>query len=272
MTAPVIPRIVVPLPRQDLSPCSAEEEIPDGAPPRQCHAPCAERLNLHPVPPPPVQSEAEFAWYRWVLGHQGSFVTWRLLSSALDRRDLDEAAALFDAYSALLLYSGSCTRDVYATVVRPRMAARHPAMSGMWARDYRHINAQLAEVVPAPGSALKEAMKFNRLVHMTVAHRLVPAGGSLLRDAGHDAHQAPTAEELDILDDFFLLDRAPNCARGFVAASRARVAATLADLRMCPVREFYKREAVNRFQEDLPAHIGRVGSIAEATLLEGAHA
>jgi hypothetical protein len=272
VTVPVIPRIVIPLPQEPLTPCPAEEALPDGALSRQRPASCTAELNVRPVPPPPIDSEAEFSWYRWALGHQGSFVTWRLMSSALDRRDLDQAAALFDAYSALLLYAGSCTPEVYTTVIRPRMVARHPAMSGTWARDYRHITAQLAEITPARGSALKEAVKFNRLVHMSVAHRLVPAGGSLLRDAGHDVHQAPTEEEQAIIDDFFLMDRAANCVRGFVAALRARVLTILEDLRTTPARGCYDREAVNRFEEDVPVHIGRLVSIAEATLLEGANA
>lgn len=272
MPTPVIPRIVIPLPLEHLSPCWAQEGMATGTVPRQRAASCPAALNVQPVPPPPFDSEAEFAWYRWVLGHHGSFVTWRLLSSALDRRDFDEAAALYDAYSALLLYAGSCTPEVYAAVIRPRMTARHPAMSGTWARDYRHITAQLAEVVPARGSALKEAVKFNRLVHMTVAYRLVPTGRSLLRDAGHDVHQEPTEEEQSIIDDFFLMDRAPNCVPGFVAALRARVSAILADVHLNPARAGYDREAVNRFQEEVPEHIGRLVSIAEAKLLEGANA
>ncbi|WP_236725320.1 L-tyrosine 3-hydroxylase [Amycolatopsis orientalis] len=272
MVVPVIPRLVVPLPLDEFGPCQAESAIPAGALPRQRAATCPAALNVQPVPPPPSGSEAEFAWYRWILGHHGSFVAWRLLSSALDRRDTDEAAALFDAYSALLLYAGSCTPAVYATVIRPRMMARHPAMSGTWARDYRHITAQLSEFVPESGSTLKEALKFNRLVHMTVAHRLVPIGKSLLRDAGHDVHEAPTEEEQEIVDDFFLMDRAPNCVAGFVAALRARISAIIADARLNPVTEIYDRQVVNRFQEDLPEHISRVVSIAEATLLEGVNA
>ncbi|MEU3764976.1 L-tyrosine 3-hydroxylase [Amycolatopsis keratiniphila] len=272
MIAPVIPRIVIPLPQERLTPCFEGAQAGPGALPRQSHASCARRENTQPVPAPPAHPPAEQAWYRWILGHHGSFVTWRLLSSALGQRDLDEAAALFDAYSALLLYAGSCTPELYATVVRPRMVARDPAMSGTWARDYRHINQQLSGIVPARGSALKEAMKVNRLVHMSVAWRLVPTGGSLLRDSGHDVHDEPTLEEQDIVDDFFLLDRGPNCTSGFLVALRARITAILADMHTRPVRESYKHEVVNRFQEDLPGHIARVVSIAEAALLEGVNA
>ncbi|MEU7475016.1 L-tyrosine 3-hydroxylase [Lentzea sp. NPDC042327] len=255
MTAPPLPRLTVPLPQNPLAPCAWHPGDVD-----------------EPVGPPPSDSEAEFAWYRWLLGHHGAFCVWRLLSAALGRGDLDEAAVLHDTYSALLLYSGSCRPEVYLSVIRPRMAARHPALSGTWARDHRHAAALLAGARPAPGSALRAAVKFNRLVHMTVAARLVPVGGSLLRDAGRDVHQAPTEDEQALLDDFFLVDRAQVCAHVFTAALRARVAALLADLATQPVHAIYDRDAVNHFQTDLPVHIARLVPIAEAALADGAHA
>ncbi|QKV74044.1 L-tyrosine 3-hydroxylase [Amycolatopsis sp. Hca4] len=255
MTAPPLPRLTVPLPQDPFTPCAGDTG--DAG---------------EPAGPPPADGEAELAWYRWLLGHHGAFCAWRLLSAALGRGDLGEAADLHDTYSALLLYSGSCTPEVYCSVIRPRMAARHPAMSGTWARDHRHAAALLAAARPAPGSALKVAVKFNRLVHMTVAARLVPDGGSLLRDAGRDVHCAPTEGEQALLDDFFLVDRAPVCAHVFTAALRERVAALLADLAARPVRASYDRDAVNQFQVDLPVHIGRLVPIAETALAEGANA
>lgn len=255
MTASPLPRLTVPLPHEPLAPCAGHAVDP-----------------VEPVGPSPAGPEAEVAWYRWLLGHHGAFCAWRLLSDALGRGDLDEAAALHDAYSALLLYSGSCRPEVYGSVIRPRMAARHPAMSGTWARDHRHATALLAGVRPTPGSALKEAVKFNRLVHMTVAARLVPSGGSLLRDAGWDVHRTPTEDEQGLLDDFFLVDRVPVCAHVFTASLRTRVAALMADLAVRPVRATYEREAVNHFQTDLPVHIGRLVLIAEAALADGVNA
>ncbi|MEV6716738.1 L-tyrosine 3-hydroxylase [Lentzea sp. NPDC051208] len=255
MSVSPLPRLTVPLPQNPFDPCAWHAGDID-----------------EPVGPPPLDSETEIAWYRWLLGHHGAFCVWRLLSAALGRGDLDEAAVLHDTYSALLLYSGSCSPEVYRSVIRPRMAARHPAMSGTWARDHRHAAALLAEARPAPRSALKAAVKFNRLVHMTVAARLVPVGGSLLRDAGRDVQLAPTEDEQALLDDFFLVDRAPVCAHVFAAALRARVAVLLADLAARPVRATYDRDAVNHFQTDLSMHIARLVPIAEAALADGANA
>ncbi|WP_410586419.1 L-tyrosine 3-hydroxylase [Amycolatopsis sp. lyj-23] len=260
MTASLLPRLTVPLPQNPFTPCLGLAG--DVGKPEVGEA----------VGPAPLDSEAEFAWYRWLLGHHGAFCAWRLLAAALARGDLGEAADLYDTYSALLLYAGSCRPEVYRSVIRPRMAARHPAMSGKWVRDQRHVSALLAGAQPAPGSPLKAAVKFNRLVHVTVAARLVPAGGSLLRDAGRDVHDVPTEAEQALVDDFFLVDRAAVCAHAFGAAVRARASALLADLTEWPVRVTYDRDAVNQFQTGLPVHIGRLVPIAEAALGEGAKA
>ncbi|OEV32236.1 hypothetical protein AN219_00050, partial [Streptomyces nanshensis] len=63
--------------------------------------------------------------YRWLVGHQLAFVMWRLLRQTLedarcvpDADMLDRAARLYDIYTLLLLYTGSCSAERYAATVR----------------------------------------------------------------------------------------------------------------------------------------------------------
>ncbi|GAA0362487.1 hypothetical protein NE235_22510 [Actinoallomurus spadix] len=214
-------------------------------------------------------------WYRWLLGHHVTFCIWRLMSESLGAvlagraEAADTVARLYDAYSALLLYAGSCTPAVYDSVIRSRMRARHPAFSGTWARDYREVLVRLAAVAPAPGTPLKESLKLNRLAHMSMAARLVPSGGSLLRDAGRDAHQAPTVEESDLLDSFFLTGRRSVCSREFVEQLHHRTRAVLTDLEHQPLEVRYDRAALDDLQARITTHIAFPAQAAEAILTEG---
>lgn len=242
-------RLVLPSPDEPFAPCGSHRAARPG--------------NVS-------RDENTRAWHRWMLGHHAAFCVWRLMSEVLAAGTAGVAAALYHAYSALLLYSGSCTPAVYDSVIRPRMRAAHPAFSGTWARDYRQVRAHLAEAAPAAGSPLKEAVKFNRLVHMSVAARLVPGGGSLLRDSARDVHAAPTQEETDLFDSFFLTDRGPVCAHDFVTHLRLRVATIRADLDDHPLDVHYDRAALNEFQSHLATHLAFPAEIAESVLTEGA--
>ncbi|MET0133431.1 MAG: L-tyrosine 3-hydroxylase, partial [Kibdelosporangium sp.] len=202
----------------------------------------------------------------------GAFCVWRLMSenlaAAVAGREgaLAVTSALYDSYSALLLYAGSCTPQVYDTVIRSKMKACDPAFSGTWARDYRQVLVRLAEVAPAPGSPLKAAIKFNRLVHMSVAARLVPVGGSLLRDSGREAHAAPSRLEGDLFDTFFLTSRQPVCVHDFVAQLRLLTAKILTDLGQHPVDVRYGRAELNDFQSRIAAHLATPVQVAESLL------
>ncbi|MFT7839907.1 L-tyrosine 3-hydroxylase [Saccharothrix sp. BKS2] len=225
-----------------------------------CATPC------RPSPPlPPIDAAADpdaLGWYRWMLGHHVAVCVWRLLCDHLPETPHqpgagDVVADLYDAYSALLLYSGSCSPQTYATVIRARMKARHPAFSGTWARDYEQVSELLGRFRPFAGERVKRALKVNRLVHMTVAKRLVPQGKSLLRESGMDPTRTVDTDR-DRFDEFFGVDRAEVCRDEFADQLAGRVRLVLDDLadRPDPVR--YDNDDVNRLQAELPARLDRL--------------
>ncbi|MFI7123866.1 L-tyrosine 3-hydroxylase [Amycolatopsis sp. NPDC049868] len=222
---------------------------------------------------PPVADVNAGALYRWLLGHHGAFCVWRLTSEVISagehgqRGALNTVAALVDTYSALLLYAGSCSPHVYGTVLRTAMIAMNPAFSGTWARDYEHISARLRQLERSSDSAsLKEALRFNRVVHATIAVRMVPSGRSLLREAGRTKNQTPTDEERDVLDSFFLTARGAMCRRGFLAQLQQRSRLVVEDIRGRPLDVQYDREPLNQFQSRVEEHLDRATAIAEAIL------
>jgi hypothetical protein len=220
--------------------------------------PFAECGGCTPLPPasrPMRGDEHAMGLYRWVLGHHLVFCVWRLMCDYLSQTGSEDALAdLHDAYSALLLYAGSCTEEVYTAAIRSLMAACHPGFSGMWARDYERVHELLGRVQPAAGSQLKRTVKFNRLVHMAVARRLVPSGGSLRRDSGNQASVTTDAER-DLLDWFFLTERAPVCPHGFADQLTRRIILALTDLATHPMSARYGHEEINRFQAELASHL-----------------
>jgi hypothetical protein len=220
--------------------------------------PFAECGGCTPLPPgswPTHGDEHVMSLYRWVLGHHLVFCVWRLMCDYLSQTGSENALAdLYDAYSALLLYAGSCTEEIYAVAIRPRMAACHPGFSGMWARDYERVHQLLGRVPPAAGRRLKRAVRFNRLVHIAVAKRLVPSGGSLRRDSGNQASVTTDAER-DLLDSFFLTERALVCRHEFADQLTRRIILALTDLTIHPVSARYGREEINRFQAELTGHL-----------------
>lgn len=145
----------------------------------------------------PSAPDLELAWFRWITGHQVSFVIWRLMAELLwevndDPRRAEQLAGplrhYVRGYSAMLLYSGSCTRSTYETVIRPSMRLQHPGFSGSWAPDYGPVRAFLrskrSEFVGTPdAAALNAAIRVLHAVHDAVAAKLVPDGRSLLRQS-----------------------------------------------------------------------------------------
>ncbi len=237
--------LVLPMPEEDFSEC------------RPCPGPtcgrAAERIegDLQTVAdasrgctpqrfPPPVAPDDRIR-YRWLVGHQLAFVVWRLLRQTLedalcvpDADMLDRAARLYDIYTLLLLYTGSCSAERYAATVRADMAAWHPALSGEWHRDHirlpqlvRKVRTGQTTQLSAP---LTKAVKLNHAVHMGVAEKLVPDGQSLLQRAGKQAGEDPTDHERDLIDAYFQVRRRPVCWEGFVAQAVRRLAQVLCDI------------------------------------------
>jgi len=216
----------------------------------------APRTDILAPPPDP----GERAFHRWVLGHHAAFGVWRLLGDLLEdmlRRgpsgaDMVQAARWYDRYSALLLYAGSCSPQMYATAIRPRMAAAHPAFSGVWARDYERVLQLIDQLDPPADRVLKAAMKRNRSVHMAIAGILVPNDKSLLKQAGRRAGHGATDAERDIFDNFFLVRRGPVRTGVFGVHLLYRLAAIRCDLAADPAVAAAHPEVSAMLPADLP--------------------
>jgi hypothetical protein len=180
--------------------------------------------------------------HRWWLGHQLSFLTWRALaeilgemlgSTACGEEHFRRAAALYDAYSVLLIYSGGCSAQQYDAVLRPAMRAADPAFSGTWAADHAPLARLLDEVKArypeAATGRLDRAVRTNRRVHVSVARRLVPGGGSLLSEAG-PAAQEPAERQHALFDAFFRTERGAVCRSGLLTQYADRALDAVADL------------------------------------------
>lgn len=189
----------------------------------------------------PVAAETLY-WFRWITGHQVSFVLWRLIGQLVNEVTagrLPPAEAVtplrhhIRGYCAMLLYSGSCPHRTYELVIRPSMRLRHPAFSGSLAPDFwpvrdllrgrRTVFTELAEA-----AELFEAVELHRLVHEVVAARLVPDGVSLLRQSKVRPWDLRVLRLL--YDNYFLTMRAPVGEEAVVAQLMRRLVAIARDI------------------------------------------
>lgn len=235
-----LPPLTMPMPDQPFTPCA--------------HTP------VEPThPPTTVPDEPHRPFYRWILGHQAAICVWRLLAHALTHTSTDRATehavALYHAYSALLLYTGSCTPETYSTTIRPRMRDHDPAFSGTWARDHDPVRDGLQRIHPARGTPLRQAVLLNRLIHMAIGHRLVPNDRSLLQLSGHDPHTPPTEHNRAQFDEFFKVHRQATCQHTFTAQLTHRLHLVHTDLAAHPVNATYRQHDVTEFQKDLATHL-----------------
>lgn len=239
--------LLMPMPGQPLEPCRCE--------PRHRTAATSGR-----------RTATISDWDRWVLAHHMSFMIWRLIAESIRQslqdqtasaRSLVQAADLFNAYTGLLLYGASCSPAHYAAVIRPRMAAAHPAFSGTWARDFEQVTALLRQSPPPAGSELRGAVHLNRIVHRLIAKRLVPEGASLLRESGH-VRDAVTDEDRDLFDRVFLTTRQSVCRERFASqlSHRARVVAD--DVARRPLRIDYDWPGIDTVQDAMPDYMERL--------------
>ena len=190
----------------------------------------------------PVVTQAdptELFWFRWITGHQVSFLLWRLMACLLK----DEAAEsqhteqlipslchYIRGYSAMLIYAGSCPQEIYQRLIRPSMYLQHHSFSGSWAPDYRPVR-NLLRGRWAPASdipALARELQLHRLVHDKVATYLVPYGGSLLQITGQ--HRQDTQLLHQLYDNYFLTIRASQSREAIVDQLLRRLVAITQDI------------------------------------------
>ncbi|MFF8282022.1 O-methyltransferase [Streptomyces albus] len=238
--------LTLPLPEEEFTAC---RRCPGGACTRAAQRieddlRLLTRVAHGPAPPaerPPSDPDARMR-HRWLVGHQLAFVVWRLLQPTLrelvrtSARDAaDRAARLYDIYTLLFLYTGSCSAARYAATVRADMAAHDPALSGEWHRDHMALTGLLRQArATCPASVLaplKAAVKRSHRIHMAVAGKLVPGGQSLLQQAGRRAGSQPTEAECEVIDDFFHVRRAPVCEQAFIAQATRRLVRVVCDIR-----------------------------------------
>jgi L-tyrosine peroxygenase len=192
----------------------------------------------------PCEQPDTLYWFRWITGHQLSFIAWRLAATRLSEVALfrlpandaiPELSNHIDTYSAMLLYTASCPRELYHRLIRPSMQLHHPAFSGSWAPDFgpvRHLlRGRVTMFEECPRLAdLRQAVLRCQLVHEYVASRLVPDGVSLLRSWVPDNHRLDGRLLQLIYDNYFLTNRAPVRRSDVIAQLLRRVVAVLRDL------------------------------------------
>ncbi|WP_433544697.1 hypothetical protein ACQPZG_05565 [Streptomyces sp. CA-294286] len=172
----------------------------------------------------PAPSYDQLFWFRWITGHQVTFALWRLMGRILE--DLPEpravpgpdAMAKLEAYTqgycAMLLYSGSCPRGLYGSLIRSAMFLQHRAFSGTWAPDFAQVRG-LMRGRPLPwmedgrAAGLRAALDAHRAVHDSVAARLVPNGRSLLQQSIDESPVRPSERTAVLYDNFFMTLRGP---------------------------------------------------------------
>jgi len=151
-------------------------------------------------------------WFRWITGHQTTFILWQLLAVALATPragDQCEAARrariLVRGCSLMLLYAGSSPLATYSSTIRPIMALQHPHLSGSWAPDFRAVRAALRGRIPFEDGpqtrALLSECELNRRIHRCIGQKLVPNGPSLLQTAPPGDMRGWRSDMLSILYD-----------------------------------------------------------------------
>ncbi|MEW2526417.1 hypothetical protein [Streptomyces sp. NPDC047071] len=190
-------------------------------------------------------------WFRWITGHQISFLLWHLMARVLARLPEPEPepgppsdapstgaellAGLAEGYNAMMLYTSSCTRDSYERVIRPAMHRHHHGFSGSWAPDYRPVRRLFHGRVPGTAdglgnSQLEEALRVNHVVHGAVAARLVPGSESLLQQSVGEMRLQDRAVRSVFYDHFFLTVRRPVTERQVLDQLLRRLRAALIDV------------------------------------------
>ncbi|MFI9262191.1 hypothetical protein ACIGT4_31500 [Streptomyces sioyaensis] len=168
-------------------------------------------------------SDAQLFWFRWITGHQISFLIWYLMGRALeeveqhgdpDGSSLARLETYAYGYCVMLLYTGSCPLELYQTLIRPRMFLQHRSFSGTWAPDFALVRRLfrgrgLAQGTSPQTTGLARAVGINKKIHDGIAARLAPEGKSLLQQAAAETITRPSPRTAALYDNFFMTLRAP---------------------------------------------------------------
>jgi L-tyrosine peroxygenase len=216
--------------------------------------------------PAAAPSAEELFWFRWITGHQITFLTWRLMGILLDRRSLHRlddgvVASLrtyIEGYSAMLLYTGSCPPEIYHSLIRSRMYHQHRGFSGSWAPDFAPVRtffrgSAVADLAETSAADLAQVLQLNREVHDDVATRLVPDGRSLLQRAAKESRVGLSLRTALVYDNFFMTLR-----------SRVGVDELIGQLlhRLCAASMDVARHGLYPYGKDNPRGPGEVCSPA----------
>lgn len=192
----------------------------------------------------PLPANAGLFSFRWMIGHQTTFILWRLLARDLAAATSAGAMAIaapvarrlgcfIDGYSAMLLYCGSCPRNVYNDVIRVSMEAHYSGFSGSWARDYRPVRKLLHDRSGGIGRLVRHHSELNEIIHDGIARKLVPSGTSLLQAAAASKQltRVPRRSELfAVYDSYFLTTRVSVPVEMVLVQLARRLRAIRADL------------------------------------------
>lgn len=236
-------------------------------------------LESYPTFAAPGQDAERLFWFRWITGHQLTFGLWQALRHQLvdvvegaefghapTVDEVDRCTALLRSVGGMFLYTASCNRDVYSTTIRNFMRLWHPGFSGTWAADYEGLPNLLGRAcdLKSTDAALSESLgRLRRAsadchsVHLAAAKKLVPEGGSLLRDLRSDPGSLPEATSVrQVYDSFFLVRRAPVTMDEFEFSITLRGKRILQDLEVnglepsgaVPAGEFPASLSTERFR------------------------
>ncbi|OIJ84988.1 hypothetical protein [Streptomyces colonosanans] len=216
-----------------------------------------EALGVRPsLIPPPREASASLTpsdaanidrlfWFRWITGHQATFILWQILSSILneaEQPDADtdalarQARCLVRGCSLMLLYTSSPPQEAYERIIREPMARLHPNLTGAWARDYASVRPLIRGKTglgnPDEASALAAECELHETVHEGIAVRVVPSGVSLLRTPNERRSSRPLRRETLrwLYDGIFLTTRLPIGYRTLVQQLVRRLQAILLDI------------------------------------------
>ena len=190
-------------------------------------------------------TDDQLYWFRWITGHQITFLIWHLMGKLLEQsaeRETPDCATLARletyayGYCAMLLYTGSCPIEIYQSLIRPRMYLQHRSFSGTWASDFvpvrglfRGRGVARGDVPEAAG--LARAVDIHKTIHDGIAARLVPEGRSLLQQTTKKTVLRPSERTAILYDTFFITLRAPVDGDGMTSQLLRRLHAVAWDIR-----------------------------------------